>query len=88
MKTPQTTEVYITKYALTKGIFCRNAEINDGIAWIHETRPAQLYSENEYFLTLKEAQQYAESRRQKRITFLKKQLLKIQSLEFKGIKID
>ena len=88
MKTPQTTKIYITKYALSQGIFCCNAEINDGIAWIHETRPAQLYSENEYFLTLKEAQQYAESRRQKKINSLKKQLLKMQSLEFKGIKID
>ena len=78
------TKIYITKFALTKGIFTRDAKIDESnTAWICNSSMTELYFKKDYFLTFEEAKQDAIARQQKKIASLKKQLSKIESKEFK-----
>ena len=83
-KERQATKIYITKFALTKGIFTRDAEIDESnTAWIVGSTHTELYFKKDYFLTFEEAKQDAIARQQKKIVSLKKQLVKLESKEFK-----
>jgi hypothetical protein len=72
--------VWITKYALTKGIFCKEAEIKGDMIkydrYSCELKP-------DWHLTQEEAIKRAEEMREKKIKSLKKSLAKMEGLEFK-----
>jgi len=79
-KEQQATKIYITKFALTKGIFTRYANIDESnTAWICNSSMIK----KDYFLTFEEAKQDAIARQQNEIASLKKQLVKLESKEFK-----
>ena len=83
-KKQQATKIYITKFALTKGIFTRYANIDESnTAWIVGSDHTELYFKKDYFLTFEEAKQDAIARQQNEIASLKKQLVKLESKEFK-----
>lgn len=84
--------VYVTKYALTAGICEMDAEIKP-CEWSTKKKFSaygQLstnvyktsYYNDDFYLTREEAIVDAESRRQRRITQLKKQLTKLEKLKF------
>lgn len=83
---------YVTKYALTKGIFVVKARVCSDIS---PTMISQLnasfptcYHKGEWFRTLEEARVNAEVRRQKKIKSLQKQVEKINKLQVEVIEIS
>lgn len=79
--------VYITKYALTKGIIktIPRTASTDGYIYVrHPGAPFdQLYREADYALNESEAQVWGEDIRIRRIASLKKQIAKLEKLEIK-----
>lgn len=77
--------VYITKYALTQGIFERTAEVCEDI----NTRMISVignlkeyYHKPYWHETLEDAKKHAESMRLKKIESLKKQIRKLEGMGF------
>ena len=77
-------EVFITKYALTQGIIIKEVEIEDDreYACVIDVRPVESYSKKDYTLTIEEARKQALILRNKKIASLKKQLLKMEAMNF------
>lgn len=77
---------WITKYALTRGVFSITAEICDGAhsGIITQTgvRYGYCYHKGEWFLTETAAQADAQMKRDRKITSLEKQILKLKNLTF------
>lgn len=87
IKMEKLTKVWITKYALTKGIFSAMAETNDRRAYIPRDHITGVYSRvfgcNDYHFSKELAIERAEEMRVKKIQSLEKQIVKIESLKFK-----
>jgi glutamyl-tRNA reductase len=69
--------VYISKYALTEGIFEKEGDISDDFPELF-----LWYKKGEWHHTLEEAQAKAEQMRIKKIASLQKQLAKLEKLSF------
>ncbi len=77
-------KIWVTKYALTKGIYPVVAHIEDDgyAAHTHGLEPyPSYYAAGTWYLTKEEALEKAEEQRLKRIKSLKKQLAKLQKME-------
>lgn len=79
--------VYITKYALSSGIMKEEMNVSeDGKVCSGRPKGWEYFGSfygNEFFLTEKEALENAELRRSKKIESLKKQIKKLEGMEFK-----
>lgn len=78
--------VYCVKYALTQGIFLVRGKQIAGGYFSEErsgTRLGLFLTKNEWRHTLEEAKQIAEEKRIQKIKSLKKQIEKLEALEFK-----
>lgn len=79
-------KVFITKYALTKGIIEKEAEINsyrDGSKYAYVRGEFNGYNmTRDAFFDYNNAIQNAEEMRQKKIASLKKQITKLEKLSF------
>lgn len=79
----ETKKVFVTKYALTTGIFLVECEIVGKRAYQWEMNSLRnLYSEPEYSLTKEEALSQAEELRIKKLKSLDKQINKISKIDF------
>ena len=80
-------EVWITKYALTKGIFKADAELCGldiiSASWDNGTR-CNNFAGEEWWNTKKQAIEKAEEMRSKKIESLKKQIKKLEEMRFEG----
>lgn len=74
-------KVYITKYALTKGILEKEASVSDLRAFCNGDYSSYGIG-SEAFYTLEEALNNAEERRNKKIESLKKKINKLENLKF------
>lgn len=78
---------YITKYALTQGIIevdggsVREVEIKDGRLWYKKSY-TQVYCAGEWYTEKGMAVADAEHRKQKKIASLKKQISKLEAMQF------
>tara|TARA_Y100000310_G_scaffold287531_1_gene312503 strand:+ start:858 stop:1106 length:249 start_codon:yes stop_codon:yes gene_type:complete len=77
-------EVFITKYALTQGIFpCNVRDVQDKMVESTEPGPVSLYFHKpDWYDTEGEAKERAEVMKQKKMTSLRKQLDKLAALSF------
>lgn len=78
-------KAYITKYALTRGIFEEEGRFVSGNFIVsHEwsTKAIQLFKLGDFHTDLKEALKQAEIKRQRKIDSLKRQIEKLEKLEF------
>lgn len=77
-------KVYITKYALSQGIFEKEAkECGNGMIATREKWSAYFYGEGkEWHRTKEGAIKRAEEMREKKILSLKKQITKLENLKF------
>jgi hypothetical protein len=76
--------VYITKYALTRGIFSAQADIKSlRMCTIGEDFNILIYHKNEWFFNQQDAIKHAEEMRTKKIKSLETQIKKLKSLNFK-----
>lgn len=83
-------KVYITKYALTKGILEKDAEVKPShwdknilFAWVHGNFGDESFRVgSEAFCTKEEALKDADGKRIKKIESLKKQINKLENLKF------
>lgn len=80
---------YITKYALTQGIIevdrgsVREVEIKDGRLLFWDKKSwMQVYSAGEWYTEKRMAVADAEHRKQKKIASLKKQISKLEAMQF------
>jgi len=81
MRTTMT--VYVTQYALTKGIFTRKVETTNFPDLVVDTNEARVsYSKPYWHESEAEALEHAETMRQKKICSLKNQLAKMEALSF------
>lgn len=85
------TTIYVTKYALTRGIEEYEARLQDrpggGKTMAIVPRKSnmafdQYFHEGEFFLTKKEAKADAEARREKKLKSLRKQIANIERVKF------
>ena len=74
-------KVWITKYALTKGLFEMEAEIVDGKYASGKYESIRLFT-RDWAHTLAEAVKVAEDMRTRRIASLKKSIVKLERLNF------
>ena len=75
--------VFVTKYALTEGILkmlVTKEERRKNMVRVVER--SEYYHKDEWFLTLPEAQAYAEKRRDRKRKSLEKQINKLESLDY------
>ncbi len=78
-------KIWVTKYALTTGIFSADAEVNSGVAIVPMFRvPTQYFHGNDWHETPEAALARAEEMRKKRIIALNRNIAKLQNLEFKA----
>lgn len=80
----KTITAYVSKYALTRGVFGREVRITNSVADMAVTLdqyPMYLHK-GDWFLTEEEAKADAENRRKKKIASLKKQIEKLEKLKF------
>lgn len=78
-------EVYITKYALTNGIEKKMARVckgNHKMIKIDAAGLGEYYYNNDWHLTLGDAQRRAEEMRSKKIASLKKSMLRLEKMNF------
>lgn len=77
--------VYVTKYALTKGIFPIRAELIDGGQYASEVGPGigHFLGRNEYALTEEEAIEQAKKKRDAKIKSLSKKQSQLLAMVFK-----
>jgi hypothetical protein len=76
------TTVYVTKYALTKGIKKVVAEVDETYAWIPipGMNSRQNIGRRDFFLTMEEAQADLKKKAVAKIASLKKQIVRMQSI--------
>lgn len=72
-------KVWITKYALTSGIIEKEAEIKGGIAIVSTL---ETYYGKEWHRTEEDAKKRAEEMRLKKIESLKKQIERLEKIQF------
>jgi hypothetical protein len=77
--------VYITKYALTDGIYVRHLEPQPGLSTVWDRHVGVYFDKPDWHETRADAEARAEVMRIKKIESLKKQIAKLSSLK---IKID
>jgi len=79
-------KVYITQYALSKGILERDAEIalniSDDMIKINTDGYTNYYHKPDWYFDRQEAIEHAEVMRKKKIDSLKKQIKKLENLKF------
>jgi len=78
-------KVYITKFALTKGILEKEVEVctNVNVDMVRTIeKPIQHFHKNEWFTNRQEAIDYADFLRLKKISTLQRQIIKLQNLIF------
>jgi hypothetical protein len=76
-------KIWITKYALSTGIECADAEVQGTTAMYRTTNGRKVYADKgEWYLNEKEALQYAEKMRARRIEQLQRYLDRLEALEF------
>jgi len=77
-------KVYITKYALTAGIIEREGgEISDSHCYTKDSfGKRDYYHGKDWHKSFEEAKKDAESRRDRKIVSIKKQLAKLEEMEF------
>ena len=76
--------VWVTKYALTRGIFQVEVTIENG-GYAHETgQQWTQYPPGTWFLTEPGAADDAEARRTRKIESLRKQIVKLEKIRFLG----
>lgn len=76
-------KIYITKYALTKGIFEVDANIRDsGIAEDRTEHYIAYYSKDSYCKDKQSAIKKADEMRKKKIVSLKKKIEKLEKMKF------
>lgn len=77
-------KVWVTKYALTKGIFEDDVEISGDFPHLAQSSPTKYYhgEGKEWHRTKIEAIQRAEEMRKKKVRSLKKQIEKLEKMEF------
>ena len=83
-------KVFITKYALTKGIFEKEAEVCTGISddfiRVNDAcgyHSGEYYNGDDWHTTKEDAIQKAEDMQQKKIIALNKQIIKLSKLKFR-----
>lgn len=81
-------KIYVTKYALTDGINeleASKSEYSDGVVAVQPTTAfgKKYYHKNDYCLTKKDAIVKALDMRTKKIASLKKQIKRLEAMEFK-----
>lgn len=77
-------KVYITKYWLTKGIIEKEGDIvyKDSLFKSNNSRYAEYFHKNQFFLTMEEAKKHCEVLRFKKIKILEGQIKKIEEIKF------
>ena len=81
-------EIYVTKYALSQGIYKTQATIKDGLAKVEPSKECESIAfpyylhEGEYALTEHVARVQATKRRDKKIESLRKQLAAVEKMIF------
>ena len=84
--------VYITKYALTRGILetelIRHYNGSVTVRWPDGLNDEMRFYGKDWYFDLTEAKYYVELMRQRRIISLKEQIDKLKTLEFKVTKVD
>lgn len=75
-------KVYITKYALTTGMFETEAEISSSCKTIIITEKNHFYHKPDWHESYDEAIKKANDMKNKKITDLKKQIKKLENLTF------
>lgn len=81
-------EVWITKYALTKGIqHCYKGGTISENGYFYPDNGYYGIPPNEWFKEFQDAEKKAESKRLKKIENLKKQIKKLEKMEFKDERI-
>lgn len=76
-------KVYITKYALTKGILEEEGEHSSNFPSMVAVRKYSYYHKPDWHLTKEEAIHRAKEMKAKKLNSLKKQLNRIENLTFK-----
>lgn len=80
------TKIYVTKYALTAGIFSVEAKISDGIKMASYKQPGAYFTETahgkDFHLTKEDALSRAEEMRIKKLQSLDKKTKKIYAMKF------
>lgn len=76
------TKVYITKYALTSGIFSMEGEIRGDTVRGLGDHNGHIYLDRDWWLTKAAAITRAEELKEKKIKSLKKQLKKLEAMTF------
>ncbi len=79
----KTETVYCLKYALTQGIFTIKGYELDSGSFMATSRYYQSFSSSNWTRCPKEAIHMAETLRKKKITLLRKQIVRLQAVEFK-----
>ena len=81
--------VYVTKYALTKGIMQFDAEIEGDLIKVIINGYTNFFTGegNEWHITIDGAKERAEKMRIKKIESLNKQMKKITNMKFENVKI-
>ncbi|TVR58957.1 MAG: hypothetical protein EA420_16435 [Candidatus Competibacteraceae bacterium] len=74
-------KVYVTKYALTKGILEHDATVGED-GWAYVSEYAMSFSRKNWAPTMPEALAQAEEKRVQKIASLRKQIAKLERLEF------
>lgn len=76
-------KVWITKYALTRGILEREGtQVQPGMISVKEQGRATYFHGNDWQLTQADAVEDARTRRARKIAALKKQITKLEKMEF------
>ena len=84
-KRRSTIKAWITKYALTKGIYQEIGSIKSTVGpdYFSVIDRFQIFTQGEYFESKQDAIENSEQRRVKKLASLKKQMDKIGKIEFK-----
>lgn len=77
-------KIWITKYALTQGVYSLEAEIDSDYPdmAVHRTRFPSYFHKPYWHLTEEEAVAHAETMRVKKIVSLRKSIAKLENLRF------
>jgi len=75
-------KAYITKYALTRGIYSEEGHISNKGYFYTTDRLVRIFNENDYHGTMEDAIYNAMNKRNKKILSLKKQITKLKKLTF------
>jgi len=75
-------KIYVTQYALTKGILEKRAEISGEMAVVRLSSYSEIYFRPFWYTERDEAVKHAEILRQKKILSLKKRITKLENLKF------